>query len=63
MTLKLLHSEFPYTVYEENFIKFFISVLLNNSCISSALSLFLEKKSILQTCAGIFQHSGRLGTE
>jgi hypothetical protein len=25
MTLQLLHSEFPYTVYEENFILFFIS--------------------------------------
>jgi hypothetical protein len=24
MTLHLLHSEFPYTVYEENFILFFI---------------------------------------
>jgi hypothetical protein len=27
MTLQLLHSEFPYTVYEENLIFFFISVL------------------------------------
>ncbi len=26
MTLQLLHSEFPYTVYKENFISFFISV-------------------------------------
>jgi hypothetical protein len=26
MTLQLLHSEFPYTVYEENFVFFFISV-------------------------------------
>jgi hypothetical protein len=26
MTLELLHSEFPYTVYEENFLFFFISV-------------------------------------
>ncbi len=26
ITLQLLHSEFPYTVYEENFILFFISV-------------------------------------
>jgi hypothetical protein len=26
MTLQLLHSEFPYTVYEENLIFFFISV-------------------------------------
>jgi hypothetical protein len=27
MTLQLLASEFPYTVYEENFLFFFISVL------------------------------------
>jgi hypothetical protein len=26
MTLQLLHPEFSYTVYEENFIYFFISV-------------------------------------
>jgi hypothetical protein len=26
MTLQLLHSEFPYSVYEENLIFFFISV-------------------------------------
>jgi hypothetical protein len=26
MTLQLLHSKFPYTVYEENFILFVISV-------------------------------------
>jgi hypothetical protein len=29
MTLQLLHSEFPYTVYEENLIFFFISVFCN----------------------------------
>ncbi len=28
MTLQLLHSAFPYTVYEENFLFSFISVLL-----------------------------------
>ncbi len=34
MTLQLLHSEFPYTVYEENLIFFFISVVwMHWSCI------------------------------
>jgi hypothetical protein len=32
MTLQLFHSEFPYTVYEENFIFFFISVSTIQPC-------------------------------
>jgi hypothetical protein len=36
MTLQLLHSEFPYILYEENFILFFISVLAIGSSWSSS---------------------------
>jgi hypothetical protein len=39
MTLQLLHSEFPYTVYEENFLLFFISVTLKDFLFLTNLDL------------------------
>ncbi len=45
MTLQLLHSEFPYSVYDENLIFFFISVYC--ACISvSATEIVASQLSV-----------------